>query len=150
MNACNLQDFVSKTIAKNRITFGDVRRLARDYLPTGLLCREEAEILIALDAKLERTDRAWTDWLVAAVVDFVAVNEQFVGAGGTGSCEWLETLLATRGASEARRRITREIRRDIRRASQTPSLPWEENADLTPAVAADAAERSPVALHLAA
>jgi hypothetical protein len=55
----NLRDFVCNVIAKGEITLGDVRRLQRGYLPAGITNWEELEILISLNAKLARADRAW-------------------------------------------------------------------------------------------
>ena len=65
-------------IAKGQIRYGDVRRLQRDYLPGGITNHEELELLISLNAKLVRADKAWAQWLVAAVAEFVANGE----AGG--------------------------------------------------------------------
>ena len=67
MSTGRLQDFATSVIARGQITFGDVRRLQRDYLPGGITTREEAEILIALSDRLVRADRAWAQWLVAAL-----------------------------------------------------------------------------------
>ena len=46
MDNSKLQDFVTITVLHNRITFGDVRRLQRDYLPHGLASREQVEMLL--------------------------------------------------------------------------------------------------------
>src|SRR5690242_21212626 len=64
-----LQDFVSNVIARGQITFGDVRRLQRRYLPNGLTRRDDVEMLISLNAQLDRADRSWAEWLTAAVTD---------------------------------------------------------------------------------
>jgi hypothetical protein len=115
----DLRDFAARIEAKSRITFGDVRRLQRDYLPGGLSSFEEARILLHLDANVTRTDRAWFRWLIATIVDFAAPSE------GTERCDGddaLETLLALKNASpRARRRIGREIREARRR--QPPPVP---------------------------
>ncbi len=64
-----LSAFVSKATAKNRITFGDVRRLQRDVLSDGVVSREEAELLITLDRNIGKTDRSWADYLVETIMD---------------------------------------------------------------------------------
>ena len=46
----SLQTFVNKVQAAGRISFGDVKRLQRDILPDGISSREEAELLLTLDA----------------------------------------------------------------------------------------------------
>jgi hypothetical protein len=113
MSNIKLQEFVTNAAARGRLTFGDVRRLARDYLPGGVSTCEEAELLIGLEGKLVRADRAWADWLVTALVDFAVLNEQPVDEIGTGAREWLKGLLNAKGIStKATRRVAREIRRD--------------------------------------
>ena len=149
MNDNKLQDFITTMVAKRRITFGDVRRLSRDYLPAGIASREEAKILIDLDVMVERTDRAWTDWLVASIVDFALGSEPCIGADEVPAGAWLSSLLSVIDApTEAARRITRELRREARRARQMPSLPWED--DSVVAHAAVAEESATIALQLAA
>jgi hypothetical protein len=78
MNDSNtkLQDFVTSAAARGQITFGDVRRLERDYLPGGITTGEEAEMLISLDRIVIRADRAWKGWLVAAIRNFKARADQ--------------------------------------------------------------------------
>ena len=69
--SASLRAFVSKALERNRISFGDLRRLQRNVLPHGLASREQAEVLIALDHTITRTDKAWAGFLVAAITDFV-------------------------------------------------------------------------------
>ena len=57
-------DFTDKILAKDRISFGDVRRLKRDILPDGVASREEAEALLGLDRAVTKADAAWERWLV--------------------------------------------------------------------------------------
>ena len=67
----SLQAFANKVQAAGRISFDDVKRLQRDILPDGINSREEAELLLSLEQTVSRADRAFGDWLVAMVVDFV-------------------------------------------------------------------------------
>jgi hypothetical protein len=125
-----LQDFVTNAVGKNRITFGDVRRLQRDYLPDGISSYEDVKTLLGLDARIERTDRAWTAWLVSAVFEFAVHGEHCVGTDAGGNFEWLLDLLPeTAVRTTARRRITRAIKpRRVRdttspaRADQVPAI----------------------------
>ncbi len=118
MTPTSLQDFVTKTAAKNRITFGDVRRLQRDVLPDGIASRREAELLIGLDGAVARADGAWTEWLVAAVTDFVVWGERPTGAVESEAGEWLTGCLAAAGPTKAARRIARQIRREAHRVEE--------------------------------
>lgn len=115
MDNTKLQEFVTNVAVRNQITFGDVRRLQRDYLPGGVSTCEEAELLIHLDGKVDRADRAWTDWLVNAILDFAASNERPVADLEGDVRERLKALLASAGTStRATRKIARELRREIR------------------------------------
>lgn len=108
-----LQEFVRNVNAKGQIRYGDVRRLQRDYLPNGITHDEELELLISLNANLVRADRAWEQWLVASVSDFVArqqggkhAKEEAEGVG----CRFLAASKTNRG-----RRIARQARRELGR-----------------------------------
>ena len=115
----SLQDFAAGIEAKSRITFGDVRRLQRDHLPSGLSTFEEARILLQLDANVSRSDRAWFQWLVTTIVDFAVPSE-----GTRAADDAPEALLALENASaRARRRIAREIREARRRQSGSTLAP---------------------------
>jgi hypothetical protein len=59
-----LRDFASAASQSKRIRFGDLRRLKRDILPARITTREEVEVLIALDAVIERADREWRSYLI--------------------------------------------------------------------------------------
>jgi hypothetical protein len=121
MENSKLQDFVSVTVLHNRITFGDVRRLQRDYLPQGVTSREQVEILLHLDGLIERADRAWADWLAAAVFDFAVFSERSVDAIESGTCDWLLDHLA---ALDISTKVTRRLERDLHQALE-PIAPIE-------------------------
>jgi hypothetical protein len=127
----NLQDFVTSTAARSHITFGDVRRLQRNWLPEGITTREEAEALICLNGKVGRADKTWAQWLVTAITDFAANRERHGVAadqGDQGTVEWLERLLRTATMSTSLgRRIARELRREIARLHPTAAEPTEAN-----------------------
>jgi hypothetical protein len=107
-----LQEFVCDVIAKGQIGYGDVRRLQRDYLPDGITNREELELLICLNARLVRVDKAWAQWLVASVVEFVAKREVREQSMKEDAVEWVRRLRAASTTSLGRR-IARQIRREL-------------------------------------
>jgi hypothetical protein len=117
----NLQEFVVSVIARGPITFGDVRRLERGCLPGGITNREELETLITLNAKIVRADKAWAQWLVAAIVDFVATPRVCEHPTGDAAGEWVDRLIAA-PATSLGRRIARQVRCELaRRAIQSTS-----------------------------
>jgi hypothetical protein len=119
-----LRDFACNVIAKGQITLGDVRRLQRGYLPGGITNREEFEILISLNAKLLRADKAWAQWLISVVADFVTTPEAsgcpFEDAAG----KWVERMLAA-STTKLGLRIARQIRRELSRLRATQSTTGE-------------------------
>lgn len=121
MDKSKLQEFITTTVLRNRITFGDVRRLQRHCLPGGITSREAAEVLVQLDAMVPLTDKAWTDWLIAAVFDFAVFSERSVDAVETGSLAWLKEFLAAFGTVT---KVTRQLARDIHQVGE-PMAPIE-------------------------
>lgn len=107
-----LRDFVCHVNAKGQITLGDVRRLQRGYLPDGITNGEELEMLISLNAKLVRADKAWAQWLLSVVADFVTNREACASEDASG--KWADRLLAA-SATKVGRRIARQIRRELSR-----------------------------------
>jgi hypothetical protein len=110
-----LQDFVTAAGARGQITFGDVRRLERDYLPGGITTNDEAELLIGLDRVVIRADRAWKGWLTAAIRDFNARCDRASDAGAREPCERLKALRAAKPSGKAVRNIDPQIPREAER-----------------------------------
>jgi hypothetical protein len=146
-----LQEFVTNAAVRNQITFGDVRRLQRDYLPAGLSSCEEAALLIHLDHSVDRADRAWADWLVTTILDFAASNERPVAAFEGNVRERLKTLLASAGTStKATLKIAREIRREMReeiRDDVAGEISDEIRDDVPGEIRADVGSSWPQAKH---
>jgi hypothetical protein len=114
MSTERLQDFATSVITRGQLTFGDVRRLQRDYLPGGITNREDAELLIALGDKLVRADKAWAEWLVAALAHWLASRERSDASIQDAVKTWLESLpAASPDATRFGRRIGRQIRREL-------------------------------------
>ena len=101
-------DFTDKILAKDRISFGDVRRLKRDILPDGIASREEAEALLGLDRAVTKADAAWERWLVTTIVDFVVWAERPTGIVDEDTALWLAAALRAHAGTRGRL-IAREI-----------------------------------------
>jgi hypothetical protein len=134
----NLQAFVAAVRANGQIRYGDVRRLQRDILPSGFFCGEDAELLIALNARLVRADRAWTQWLVAAVAAFVAKEEESGHPMKEAAGAWLGQLCAP-----ASTRFGRGMARKIRRAVEPLPDGRAMDADAPSSDTASLCQRTP-------
>src|SRR5262249_18694824 len=118
----NLPDFACNVISKGQITLGDVRRLQRNYLPDGITNSEELELLISLNTKPVRADKAWAQWLVSAVADFIKTRKACERSLDDAADKWVERLLAT-SATKLGLRIARQIRREGSRLRAIPLTP---------------------------
>ncbi|WP_460451345.1 hypothetical protein [Alsobacter sp. SYSU BS001988] len=101
-------DFTRKAHESKRIGFGDLRRLQRDILPTGVATPREAELLLALDGALARADKGWTDFLAEAVSSF-ALGRAAMGLDEE-TAAWLQ-----RAASAARPATAAAVLKRVRR-----------------------------------
>jgi hypothetical protein len=131
------QGFVTQTAARSQITFGDVRRLQRDCLPGGITAGEEVERLLWLDATVSRADKAWSQWLVAAVADFALRSD----VTEDGVAAWLTRLTAASAeGTPVRPRTLRQISH-AKRASPTVASLAAEEGDASAEAAADTSAR---------
>ncbi len=108
MSGTSLRDFVSQALDHKRISFGDLRRLQRDILPTRITTRQQAEALIELDRSVDRADRDWRDYLTTTVRDFVIWGSLPAGRIDGDKAEWLVTVLR-RSSPKTASAIAREV-----------------------------------------
>ena len=94
MSSTTLRDFVLNAVEMNRIRFADLRRLQRDILPYRITTREEVEMLLSLDATIERADRDWRQYLVPAVAQFAVWGLEPVGRIDQAKADWLLEAVA--------------------------------------------------------
>ena len=104
----SLQAFASNVQKAGRISFGDVQRLQRDILPDGISSRAQAELLLTLDQSVRRADRAFADWLVAMMVDFVVWGTRPTGVIDGETAAWLTPFLGGQ-RTRTMRRLAREL-----------------------------------------
>jgi hypothetical protein len=111
MDMISVTEFAGRMRFRKRIDLADVQKLQRQILPDGILCRDHAEILIALDRDVARADASWSEFLVAALVDFVVWAERPTGVVKADTARWLANALAGNGASPTMtaRLIAREV-----------------------------------------
>ncbi len=89
MSSTTLRDFVLNAVEMNRIRYADLRRLQRSILPCRITTTQEAEMLLSLDAVVERADRDWREYLVPAVAQFVVWGVEPVGRIDQAKADWL-------------------------------------------------------------
>ena len=105
----SLQALASDVQMAGRISFNDVKRLQRDILPDGISSRAQAELLLTLEQTVNRADRAFADWLVAMMVDFVVWGLRPTGSVDAETAAWLKPFLVGQRATKTMRRLAREL-----------------------------------------
>src|SRR4051794_8952175 len=90
----SLRAFVSRVIEHKRISGQDVKELRRDILCDGLICREEADMLLALDRVVTPADGSWAEFLVSAIVEFAIWTSRPTGYVDADTARWLVATLS--------------------------------------------------------
>jgi len=105
----SLRFFARRVLRTKRMDAGDRQTLERVIFSDGVRSRMEAEILLQLAGTIEEPDPAWTDFVVAAIVDFVVWGERPTGYVDPASAQWLIAVLSEGVRADLARRIAREI-----------------------------------------
>ena len=77
------------------------------------------EVLIALDAVIERADREWRSYLIATVRDFVVWGLSPVGRVDRQKAEWLVAVLSSGVARKTARILAHEVAREAHHVDDT-------------------------------
>lgn len=113
----SLEIFVKSVMDTGEITLADVRRLQRDVLPDGVECRDDADILIALDRAIAAKHGTWSAFVIQAVVDYVVWTSRPTGYVDHEMATWLiASLSAGRGPSAVAQAIAFEVVREAERS----------------------------------
>ena len=79
--------------------------------------------MTSANTKLIRADKAWTQWLVASVLEFIAKQEVREHPSKEAAGEWVGRLLAASSTSVGRR-IARKVRCELARQHGIRSTEW--------------------------
>jgi hypothetical protein len=115
----SLHSFVDRVMETRVISADDVRVLQREIFVDGLVSREEADVLIALDRAVAKADPTFADFLVRAVVDFAVWGARPTGYVDQDGARWLtQSLSCGAGPTEAAARIAFEIVREAQQVDE--------------------------------
>jgi hypothetical protein len=113
MSDRSLRAFVAHATDAGRIGSEDVQDLQRNVLPDGVMSREDADLLIALDRSVSDKDPAWAEFLIEAVVAFTVWTTRPTGYVDAETARWLtDSLDGGAGATETAKRIAFEVVRE--------------------------------------
>ena len=119
MTMISVQQFCNHAVSAGMISDEDLLVLKREVLPEGLMTREEADLLIALERAVIGSE-AFADFLVASVVDFAVWGTRPTGYIDRDVAAWLAASLSGRdGPSPVGARITMEIVREAQGSAES-------------------------------
>ena len=120
----SLQVFANKVRKVGRISCGDIKQLQRDILPDGISCHDGAELLLTLERTVSRADRAFSDWLVAMMVDFVVWGTRPTGVVDADTAAWFASFTTSPTGTRTMRHLAEELGREMEHvAGALPSPP---------------------------
>lgn len=120
----NLREFADDVCEAGTLSARDVKRLCDLLLADGIGTREEADVLIAIDRSVARTDeaaaQAWSELFTSLVVDFAVWGARPGGFVDAGTARWLVTAInACGGPTENARRVVAQIVREAQSVDET-------------------------------
>ena len=119
MTMISVQQFCNHAVSTGTISDEDLLVLKREVLPEGLMTREEADLLIALERAVVGTE-AFADFLVASVVDFAVWGTRPTGYIDSDVAVWLAASLSGReGPSPVGARIAMEVVREAQDSAES-------------------------------
>ena len=118
MTMISVQQFCNHAVSTGSISDEDLLALKREVLPEGLMSRDDADLLIALERAVIGSD-AFADFLVASVVDFAVWGLRPTGYIDREVAAWLAGSLSGRdGPSPVGARIAMEIVREAQGSAE--------------------------------
>lgn len=107
------REFVDRVMDHRAIDQNDVNVLQREILADTVVTRDIVDVLVALDRAVPQSCEAFSDYLLALVVDFAVWDNRPTGVIDRDKAHWLVTTLsAGEGPSRTARRIACEIVRE--------------------------------------
>jgi hypothetical protein len=118
----NLQALADAVGADRVVSAAEALELRKAIFPDGIVSREEAEALIALEARVANTDEAWVAAFVEGIVDHVLGAGQFNGHVEPDVADWLIGRFGDDGARETELEVVLKLMERSESAPESLSL----------------------------
>jgi hypothetical protein len=92
-----LHGIIDRAFERDRISAEDVRKLQREVFEHGMTCREEVNLLAALDRDIPSADPSWAKFFITSLVEFVVWTSRPTGSVDEETARWLVAALAPMG-----------------------------------------------------
>lgn len=144
MHTSALMSLADDLAADRFISADEALRMRREIFPDGVVTRQEADVLVALQGRVANADAEWTNAFVEAVVDHVLQSGVYPGHVDEEAVTWLIASFGYEGAAETE---LEAVLKTLERAESAPeSLSVFARQRVTQHVAGRAMGPSEVAL----
>jgi hypothetical protein len=100
MHNAALMSLADDLAADRRISADEALRMRKEIFPDGVVTRQEADVMVALQDRVANTDEAWASAFVEAIVDHVLQSGVYPGHVDEGTVTWLIASFGHEGAAE--------------------------------------------------
>jgi hypothetical protein len=111
---------VARMISRNAVDDSDVLYLRREVYGDGIVSRQEADGLFALDRAIKDTPESWLHFFVEAVSDYLVEREEPRGYISEANAEWLVSSISTDGQVDTRSELELLVKA-IEKADSVPA-----------------------------
>lgn len=137
MRSSALHALTERLSEDGRISADEALDLRRAIFPDGVVSREEAEILIALESRVANSDPAWAQAFAEAIADHALQSGAYPGHVDETTAGWLEARFGRDGARET------EVETLLKALERSESAP-ERLSEFTRERVADLAASAPI------
>ena len=113
---------IAELIEKKRVTDADVLRLRLDVYGDGVVNRDEARDIFALDHLVEDKPESWREFFVESIADYLVAQEAPRGYISSANAEWLINAISHDGVVDYRTELELLIKAMERATSVPPFL----------------------------
>lgn len=113
---------ITELIERKRVTDADVLRLRRDVYSNGIVNREEARDIFALDHLVADKPESWRAFFVEAIADYLVEQEAPRGYISSANAEWLIAAISHDGVVDYRTELELLIKAMEKASSVPPFL----------------------------
>ena len=113
---------IAELIEKKRVTDEDVLRLRREVYRDGVVNREEARDIFALDHQVTDKPDSWREFFVEAIADYLVAKEAPRGYISNSNAEWLIDAISHDGVVDYRTELELLIKAMEKATSVPPHL----------------------------
>ncbi len=117
MHNAALMSLADDIAADRQISAEEALRMRKEIFPDGVVTRQEADVMVALQGRVANSDEAWAGAFVEAIVDHVLQSGVYPGHVDEATVTWLIASFGYEGAAETELEVVLKV---LERAESAP------------------------------